>query len=454
MTEPGAARVGLSIRIVHLRHRLRRVQPGRNFQVLLTQGTLFKVGVQMSSIFIVIPYVADQFGSPAIVVALIVPSFTAGTLLGMIFGPRVLRIMVPVAGLLGGFALVNAALTALIAVDIAVVPPRFGAYPLLLLCVLIGIVSGSLEVVSPMAMSALLSGHQHSDLLLKQSGYAAALVVVITALFASRIVRESLPWSDVDLLWIGVVAMALCAACSFGLRTRGVELASGPGRILDTVRDGHHYLRTNRWMQRFLATQLVFIPVTLSPMFFAIYAAESLGAGFGDMDDFLVFFGIGLLAGIPLWRLVRTRLGLRGMYSCSAGIGVAAALGCIVSQHWHPMPGLWAFGPVLLLSALANQPLWTAAYDWVFGCATAEQAVVVITYSKIVLGLGVIVAGFALSVAAERGPDIWPLGLLLALNALACLAAARVPRTTVRIYSPEENPDARASVAPKYRGTT
>ena len=117
------------------------------------------------------------------------------------------------------------------------------------------------------------------------------------------------------------------------------------------------YLCTNRWTQRFLATQLVFMSVTLSPMFYAIYAAE-LGAGFGDMDDFLVFFGIGLLAGIPLWRLVRTRLGVRGMYACSAGISVAAAIICIVSQRWHLLPGLWALGPVLLLSALANQAVW------------------------------------------------------------------------------------------------
>lgn len=306
---------------------------------------------------IVIPYVADQVGSPGIVVALLVPGFTAGTLLGTAFEPKVLRITVSVAGLLGGIALVDAALTALIAVDIAVVPPRSGAYPLLLLCILIGIVSGSLEVVSPMAMSALLSAQQRSDLLLKQSGYGAALVVVITAFFASQYVRDSLPWHDVDLLWIGVAAMVLCAACSFALRTRGVELASGPGRTLDSLRNGHSYLCTNRWTQRFLATQLVFMSVTLSPMFYAIYAAE-LGAGFGDMDDFLVFFGIGLLAGIPLWRLVRTRLGVRGMYACSAGISVAAAIICIVSQRWHLLPGLWALGPVLLLSALANQAVW------------------------------------------------------------------------------------------------
>lgn len=257
--------------------------------MLLTQGTLFTVGVQMSSVFIVIPYVADQIGSPGMVVALLVPGFTVGTLLGTAVGPKVLRGVVSVAVLLGGIALVDAALTALIAVDITVVPPRFGAYPLLLLCILVGVVGGSLEVISPMAMSALLSARQRSDLLLKQSGYGAALVVVITAFLASRFVRDALPWRDVDLLWIGVAAMLLCAACAFGLRTRGVELASGTGSALDSLRNGHHYLRTHRWMQRFLATQLTFIPVVLSPMFYAIYAAESLGTGVGDMDDFRLY---------------------------------------------------------------------------------------------------------------------------------------------------------------------
>ncbi len=336
------------------------MQKGRNFRLLLTQGTLFRVGVQVSSVLIVIPYVADQVGSPGIVVALLVPGFTAGALLGTALGPQVLRITVSVAGLLGGIALINAALTALIAVDIAAVPSRFVAYPLLLLCILIGIVGGSLEVVSPMAMSALLSAQQRSDLLLKQSGYSAGLVIVITAFFASRFVRDSLPWHNVDLLWIGVAAMVLCAACCFALRTRGVELASGPGRMLYPLRSGHSYLFSNRWMQRFLATQLVVMSVTLSPMFYAIYAAESLGStGFGDVDDFLVFFGIGLLAGIPLWRLVRTRLVVRGMYACSAGISMAAAIICIVSQRWHLLPGLWDryFWSLHLRIKLFSRPL-------------------------------------------------------------------------------------------------
>jgi len=409
------------------------VQPGRNFRVLLTQGTLFRFGAQVSSVLLVVPYIAERVGSPGLVVALIVPVFTVGTLLGTALGPMVLGIAVSVGWLLGGIAVVDAGLTALMAVDISMVPSRFVGYPLIVLCFLIGILAGSSEVVSPMALSAMLSARRRSDVLLMQTGFGAALVVVITAFFASRFARDSFPWHDVDLLWIGVAAMLLCATCSFALQAGGVELASGPGRMLDSLREGHSYLRTNRWMRGFLATQFVFLAVTLSPMFYVIYAAELMGTGIGDMDDFLVFFGIGLLAGIPLWRLVRKRLDVRGMYACSAGISLVAVIFCIVSQRGHLLPGLWALGPVLMLSALANQAVWPAAYDWIFGQAHGEEAVVVISYSRIVVSGGVIVAGFALSVAAEYGPDVWPLGLLLALTALACLAATRVPRSAVTV---------------------
>jgi hypothetical protein len=78
---------------------------------------------------------------------------------------------------------------------------------------------------------------------------------------------------------------------------------------------------------------------------------------------------------------------------------------------------------------LANQAVWPATSDWVFGQASDEDAAVVISCTRIVVSVGVMVAGFAFSVAVEYDPEVWPLGLLLALIAFACLAAAGVPRT-------------------------
>ena len=408
------------------------MQAGWNFRVLLAYGTLLLAGIQLSNVETVIPYIAEQLGSPGLVVALIVPGFTAGTLLGTALGPKVLHIARSVAGLLGGIALAEAALTALVAVDVTLVPSRFVAYPLLLLCVLLGIAAGSLQVGWPLAMTALLSARQRSSLLLRQNGFSAALAIVITGFFAIHFLRDLLAWQDIYLLWVGVAAIVLCAVCCLALRTPGVELAGQREPMLDTLRNGHSYLRANPWLRRFLTIQLIFMSVIFSATFYAIYAGESLSAGDGYLDDLVVFYGVGLLTGIPLWTVVNRRLGARGMYAGGAAISVVAAIFCIVSLHWQLLPVLWTMGFALLLSAVAVQAIRPAAYDWVFSHASAEEMVMVISYSQIVSGLGAIFVSFVFSVAAGFGPHIWPLGLVLALTGIACLAATRVPRTTAK----------------------
>ncbi len=393
---------------------------------MLTQGTFFKVGVQVSSISAVIPYIADQLGSPGVVVALLAPAFTLGTMLGTVLGPKVLRLTDSVTGLLVGVAFAQAALTALVALDIALAPPWLFAYPLLLVCLLIGIVTGSSQVVSPMAMSALLSAQQRGDVMLKQAGYSGALVVLITAFTAGRLLPDFPRWHDADLLWISVAAMVVGALCCATLRTPGVQLAKGPARMVDTLRQGRSQLRANRWLRRFVTTNLVFTPVILTPTFYAIYAAELLGSGL-NVDQFLVFVGVGLLVGIPLWRVVRRKFGARGVYLCSALISMAAAALCIAAQQWHIVPGLWAFGPAMLLSAVANQALLPAAYDWIFDHAGDADVAVLISCTHILISLGMIVAGFALGMIAEGAPAIWPLVTMLVLAVAAAFSAVQAP---------------------------
>lgn len=401
------------------------VRGGQNYRVLLTQGTFFKVGVQVSSISAVIPYIADQLGSPGVVVALLAPAFTVGTMLGTVLGPKVLRLTDSVTGLLVGITLTQAALTALVALDIALAPRWLFAYPLLLACVLIGVVTGSSQVVSPMAMSALLSAQQRGDLMLRQAGYSGALVVLVTAFTAGRL-PDSPRWHDADLLWISVVAMLVGAVFCARLRAPGVELARGPSRMVDTLREGRVQLHANRWLRQFLTTNLAFVPVILTPTFYAIYAAEFLGESI-NVDEFLVFVGVGLLAGIPLWRVVRRHRGARGVYLSSAAISMIAAALCVASQQWHIVPGLWAFGPAMLLSAVANQALLPAAYDWIFDHADSGDAAVLISCTHIVISVGMIVAGFALGLIAEGAPAVWPLLIMLVLIIAAGISATQAP---------------------------
>jgi hypothetical protein len=81
----------------------------------------------------------------------------------------------------------------------------------------------------------------------------------------------------------------------------------------------------------------------------------------------------------------------------------------------------------MLLSAVANQALLPAAYDWIFDHADSADAAVLISCTHIVISLGMIVAGFALGMIAEGAPAVWPLVTMLVLTVVAGVIGAQAP---------------------------
>jgi MFS family permease len=406
-----------------------------NYGLLLAQGTSYRLAAQISSATTVLPYIATELGGEPILIALLVPLHTVGTLLGTALVPKVLRVVTGIAFLMVAIAGLQALLTAVNATavgfwcecDGSILQVRLYSYPLLLTSFLIGVVAGSSLVIYPMVMSTLLSPRRRSDLLLRQSGYGAALAVVVTASSLGYLSNLEPQDQDADLLWIGAAALTLSALCCLGLKSQGAELVTDPPRTKDVLRQGYRYLRRHPWLRRYVVIQLVFLTITLAPMFFAIYTATTLGPDNGDLERFLVFTSVGLLIGIPFWRLVRRRLGTRGMYVCSGALSAAAGILCIVTLKWQLLPTIWSFGLVLLLVAVANQGVFPAAQDWIMSKVEDDAATVVLSYSQILVSIGMIIVGFGLAIAAEVRGAIWPLVMMVGLAFAALLAANWVP---------------------------
>ncbi len=79
--------------------------------------------------------------------------------------------------------------------------------------------------------------------------------------------------------------MVLGALCCATLRTPGVQLAKGPTRMVDTLRQGRSQLRTKSVACGVSDNESGVHPVILTPTFYAIYAAEFLSATIND-DQF------------------------------------------------------------------------------------------------------------------------------------------------------------------------
>jgi hypothetical protein len=297
----------------------------RNFSVLLSQGTFYSVAVQLTSVSAVLPFICAELEAPGVIVALLVPIYTIGTLCGNLFIAQVLRWHASIVALLLGSVCPQALLIVVNASDIAFLPENVSAYPLLVTSALIGVLSGCSRVIVSLSTSALLPAERQSSLLIQQAGYGAVLVTLISAYSAGFLSDDSPGIDNAELLWVGAVAMVVLAICCLGLPPQRDVVRGEPTRMGELLVAGVRRLRAAGWLRRYLVTQVAFTSITLGSLFYGIYSSASLGPDNGALDSILTFIGLGLLAGIGIWSYVRKRFDVRGMLVCSALIGACAA---------------------------------------------------------------------------------------------------------------------------------
>jgi hypothetical protein len=398
------------------------------YRQLLLQGTLYTSAMQLSRVSPVITFICAELAGKTFVVSLLLPIFTAGLLAGNAMATRVLRWSDSIVRLVAGSTALQAALIAVTAADFAFMPRNLLAYPLLFTSAVLGLITGFSRVTFPLALTSLVTDKQAGALLIRQPAYGAALMTLITACLAGVLSHGRAQLDDAELLWIAALIMGLAALCSLGLGAARTPTLQPASTNTFNVRDGFRWLSGQRWFRGYVLAQLIFGVVALGPMFYAIYASESLAEDSDELDVILVFIGLGLLGGAFIWTRVRNRFDFRGMYLCSAAISVAAAAVCIAALQLHLLPPVWIFGTVLLLASVANQAIFPAAQDWIFRETTSDSRAMAISLSQLTVNGQQIGLAFLFGVLAIAGPAIWPLVVVLSTSALALATALSIPR--------------------------
>jgi MFS family permease len=412
------------------------VRPDKStFRRLLTQGIFYTAAYRLTNVTTVFTYIAAELGASGLIVGLLIPAYTLGELVGTASAPRLLLFAPFTRSVLARIAFTHAVLTAAAAAALMALPAAAAGAALLVCSPFVGVVSGGSIVLVPVAVTAVLSPARRHDLMLRQMGYGAGLFVLITAASAGVLWGGSAHMDDAGLLWIGAAGMGVAAAVCLTLSSHGKALTSERVPIREVVRQGLRYGRSHRWLVRYVATQLVCLPVMLGLPFYSIYAAHSLGSVNSDLDIVLLFVGVGLVLGIPVWTAVRRRFGIRGAFVGTAALGTTAAALSLILEPLRVLPPLWTVGLVIVLVASATQAIYPASQDWVFGRAADDARVIVMSFSQIVINVGQIFAGFVIGVIARNGPALWPVAVMFTLSALALGVAIRAtpqPRDQLR----------------------
>jgi MFS family permease len=395
------------------------------YHVLLTFGASYSVGAQMASVSVVLPFLLAQKGI-FWAAGLLYPTLSIGFIAGNALSPLVVERSRRRQNLVIATAAATiAALTSCIAAadlrDVLVVPV------FLLASLVIGCAMGMANNAYAEIISRMLDRRRRNQLLLNQEAVGAVLTVAATLLILPLVSGRDPVEGRIDVLWLGAAAMvAACAAATIvGPTTSGA--LRPPKRFIDDYREGVTVVRTRAWYRLFLATQIVFVPISLSMTFFSLRAAMAHADKAGSLHVLVICSAAGLLAGSFLWRRVFSRRGVRGMLVMSGMISSAAAIVCLANEVIPDREQLWVHGVVFFLATLANAAIGAATVSWISAFATEDRRAMLISLAAALAAVVSAVLGAVLGTIAQATVAPWPVVIVLALAVLATTVAIRAP---------------------------
>jgi hypothetical protein len=397
-----------------------RASEGR-FGQLITHGTFYSAGSQLSNVSVVLPFIFAGRGM-AWLAALLYPAYCVGKAVGNSASPCILdwsrhnRHLV-IAGTVTAMA-VMVAFSAAVSTIGGVVPVA-----LLVTSALLGIGSGVSNIAFNDVASSRLSDGRRGDLLLGQSAAGSLVATAITLLVVPMLVHGDAFAQSLYLLWFGAAGLAVAGIAALFVGPVRVSTTVVRRTVQDTMRDGLRAARSQPWFRRYALTQLTFVPVSLGTTFYSLRAAQ----GQDKLPVLIVVSSVALLAGSALWRAVYRAFGVRGMLMGSALMSATAAAGCLAAELLDVWSSAWVIAAVFLLVTMANQAVYIASITWVGLFAESCDRAALLGLGAALVAIASCLTGAIIGDIAQDHSDSWPVVAMLVVSVAAVIVARRAP---------------------------
>jgi MFS family permease len=398
----------------------------RVFGRLLSEGSFYTAGMQLSNGAVVLPLICAHLGLTW-VAALLFPAFSLGDIVGNSVSPAVLHRVGRGRHLL--LAVISASVAALTMCD-AIIPWHgpFVAAVFLLTCAAAGVLLGISGVAYPDMISSKLSAGRRGELVLFQGAIGSVLATVVTVFVVPMLAHGNEMTYRRDLLWLGAGGLAVSAIAALSVGPVPSTSVTTRLSMRDTYRQGFAIARSQPWFRRYVVACLLFAPVTLGTTFYALRTAHQSGS----LHVLVILSSIGLVFGSPLWRKVYHLFGVRGMMLGSALLSVAAAALTAAAESCGQWSHIWAYGTVFLLATVAAQAVYAAAISWISVAAAESHRATLIAFSSTLLAIETVALAGALGALAQIHSTIWPDVVVLILAVAAAIASLGAPASERR----------------------
>ena len=388
---------------------------------LITAGAFYTAGMQLSSVFVVLPFICADRGTTW-AAGLLFPAFSLGIAAGNSMSPLILNwsrhrrhlVLAAAAAAMAVLAASNAAVlacgTLLISAALLVNSAASGTVAGVVMVTFLDLLSGKVPEV------------RRGAVLLTQGAVGSVMATLITVFAVLALGHGDRMSGHVELLWLGVAGLGAAAVAAVLVGpVRTTEVTQRRPRLA-TYREGVIAARSQPWFRRYALIQLMFVPITLGTAFYSVRAAGHDG----NLPVLVIVSSIGLLAASKLWRVVYRCYGVRTMLVGSALLSASAATICVGAAVYHQWSHVWVHAIVVLLSTLATPAVSAAAISWISVCASDKDRAALISFGAILVAVTSAAAGLVLGACASN-PSAMPAVMMLGLTLVAAAAALRAP---------------------------
>ena len=389
-----------------------------NFFLQLGANVCTKIGDELASARLVLPWLLSAAGAPAFFIGLLVPIRESLSLLPQLFVAAAIRARAVRKWFWVGGSVVQGACVMAMAAAALLLEGATVGWTVVALLVVFSVARGVSSVAAKDVMGKTVSKTRRGTL----TGYATA-----AAGFVTVIAGAALQFGGAQDSAAGVVGLLLLAG---GLWMLGALLYAGlreqPGATEGGGNAGRDALASlgilvsDRPFRRFVITRALLVATALLVPFYAALARESSGAGIGGLGALLVAAGIASTVSSGFWGRMADRSSRDVLRLAATVAGVLSLL--VAAWHMAGGPGL-PMGIVVVgaffIIGIAHAGIRIGRKTYLVDMATAETRATYVAVSNTAIGV-VLLAGGVFGLVAEWVGTAETIGLL----GLFCLAGA------------------------------
>jgi hypothetical protein len=392
----------------------------QNFFLQLGALVCSKIGDELASAKLVLPWLLSAAGAPAVFIGLLVPIRESLSLLPQLFVAAAIRAQAVRKWLwVGGSVAQGLCVMGMAAVAQLLLEGAAAGWAVVGLLVLFSLARGFSSVAAKDVMGKTVSKTRRGTL----TGYATAAAGLVTIAAGTwlqlRTGLEDNAGGVAGLLLVAGGLWLLGAALYANLREQPGATEGGGNAGRDALAS-LSILVTDIPFRRFVITRALLVATALLVPFYAALAREVSGEGLGGLGALLVAAGIASTVSSGFWGRMADRSS-RDVLRIAATVAGVLSL-AVAGWHMAGAPGLPAEAVVVasfLIIGVAHAGIRIGRKTYLVDMATAQTRATYVAVSNTAIGV-VLLAGGVFGVVADRVGTTETIGLL----GLFCLAGA------------------------------